>query len=82
MKNVEKKETSKEPLLTDEEKGYLKAVVEPFKNTVKYIVSDGYTLKINLGQKFIDIEIPILYNSFFQNLKEDKHYTLKELGLD
>ena len=78
----------KEPILTDEEKKYLKAVIEPFKDRVnhlrKYIhlghgteyvefVIDDHTMSIDLP----DFESGTKY----KGMELGREYTLEELGL-
>lgn len=79
----------KEPILTEEEKAYLSAVIKPFRKKVKHIV------KINLcsspEEQFIRIVIGNLdfinfpnFNKntgMYKGIEADKLYSLEELGL-
>lgn len=79
----------KEPILTEEEKAYLSAVIKPFRKKVKHIV------KINLcsspEEQFIRIVIGNLdfinfpnFNKntgMYKGMEADKLYSLEELGL-
>lgn len=73
-------------ILDETEKRYLKAVIRPFKNRVisicKSVNSVGfYYILIKLKKDIIlfpDFEKDTMYNG----MKENKDYTLKELGLD
>lgn len=73
-------------ILDEAEKRYLKAVIRPFKNRVRYI-SKEYCYD---GDCYISIElenenITLPYfkkGTMYNGMEEDKKYTLKELGLD
>ena len=79
----------KEPILTEEEREYLSAVIKPFRKKVKHIV------KINLfsspEEQFIRIVIGNLdfinlpnFNKntgMYKGMEENKEYTCDELGL-
>lgn len=76
-----------EPQLTEKEKTYLENVIQPFKDKVLYIKKYFNPAhgdeNINI---VIDHEPSILLpkfekNKYYENLKIDKAYTLKELGL-
>ena len=92
-------EEYKEPILDEEEKKYLSAVIKPFKDRVFYIQKVKTT---NLDNQFIfirvkrydceeneresteyeDIDLPYFKaNTMYKNMKGDKKYSLKELGL-
>ena len=85
-------EEYKEPILDEEEKKYLSAVIKPFKDRVCYIQKVKTT---NLDNQFIfirvkrydcedneDIDLPYFKaNTMYKNMKENKKYTLEELGL-
>lgn len=69
-------------LLTEEEKEYLKAVIKPFKDEVDEVVVLSLCIYISLeDDKMI---LPFFKNLpfKFEGLQRDKHYTLKELGLE
>ena len=86
-------EEYKEPILDEEEKKYLSAVIEPFRDRVCYIQKVETT---NSDNQFIfirvkrydeedgneDIDLPYFReNTMYKNMKGDKKYSLKELGL-
>ena len=85
LKGENKKEKNK-PILDDEEKEYLNAVIRPFKNRISNIV------KRNFDSEKSYIVIHINSESFYfpyfkkgtmyEGMEADKQYTLKELGLD
>ena len=85
FKEENKKEKNK-PILDDEEKEYLNAVIRPFKNRISNIV------KRNFDSEKSYIVIHINSESFYfpyfkkgtmyEGMEADKQYTLKELGLD
>lgn len=74
-------------ILDEAEKRYLKAVIRPFKNRVRYISKeDCYD-----GDCYISIELDNGENiglpyfekeTMYNGMEEDKEYTLKELRLD
>lgn len=79
-----------DPVLTDGEKEYLKAVVEPFKEKIKYICKqadpDFYDMEFVGGalkdMRDGDFELPnFLSGSRFREMDLDAEYTLEELGL-
>ena len=74
----------KEPILTEEEKAYLSAVIKPFRDKVKCILkcsNSGEWIAI----KIIDdatINFPYFEKgSMYKGMKLDRKYTLEELGL-
>ena len=73
-------------ILDEVEKRYLKAVIRPFKNKVvnisKQLCFNGkYYIKIELNAN--SIRFPFFENgAMYNGMKENKEYTLKELGLD
>ena len=82
-------EEYKEPILDDVEREYLSAVIKPFRKKVKYIVKIGRI--INPIEQYIEI---VLFDSsvmkfpyfntntgMYKGMKEDKLYSLEELGL-
>lgn len=79
-------------ILTDEEKAYLKAVIEPIKDNVEYIYKGGDSKSEYIFIGYIRLYpcdykgLMFLYdfekNTQFKNMKLDKQYTLKELGLE
>ena len=77
-------EEYKEPILTEEEKAYLSAVIKPFRDKVKCILkcsNSGEWIAI----KIIDdatINFPYFEKgSMYKGMKLDRKYTLEELGL-
>ena len=86
-------EEYEEPVLDEKEKEYLSAVIKPFRDRVCYIQKVETT---NSDNQFIfirvkrydeedsneDIDLPYFKaNTMYKNMKEDKKYSLKELGL-
>lgn len=73
-------------ILDDEEKRYLKAVIRPFKNRVRYISKEKcYDGDCYISIKLDDENINFPYlkkETMYNGMEEDKKYTLKELGLD
>lgn len=74
-------------ILDEAEKRYLKAVIRPFKNRVRYISKE----KCYNGDCFISVEldsdehINLPYfkkETMYNGMEENKEYTLKELGID
>lgn len=73
-------------ILDEAEKRYLKAVIRPFKNRVRYISKE----KCYDGDCFISIELDdeninfpyFKKETMYNGMEEDKKYTLKELELD
>ena len=74
-------------ILDEAEKRYLKAVIRPFKNRVRYISKedchDGdYYISIVLDSSE-HTDLPYFKKrTMYNGMEEDKGYTLKELGLD
>lgn len=91
MKEIEE---YNEPILTDSERDYLKAVIKPFKDRVNYIVKHSFLdeadkyLEINVSsivKGAITEEIVFPYfikGSKYVNMELNRKYTLKELGLE
>lgn len=80
----------KEPILTEEEKEYLKNVIEPFGDYVAYVIKfatsklDFLSIYISVNEEKVrSFEIPLMYDldSMFKNIKYDKRYTLEVLDL-
>lgn len=79
----------KEPLLDDEEKKYLSAVIKPFRKDVEYIVKlpkfewIQEAIYIHIGRSWRgNIELPTFKKgAMYKGMKIDKRYTLEELGL-
>lgn len=82
-----------EPILDDEEKAYLEAVIKPFKKNIISIVKDKYEYS-PYGKKYFGITIlykeylnttvlPLFSqkSSMYQGMEAGKFYTLEELGL-
>lgn len=72
-------------ILDDIEKNYLKGVIKPFRDRIKWIVkkriSHGEYIRIELEDDYTPL--PIFENgTMYKNMEIDKEYTLKELGLD
>lgn len=79
-----------EPILDDVERKYLLAIIKPFKNYVTGIIKnkDNY----EKGKQYISIIVKryshefvnlpwFEENTMYKGMKENKKYTLKELGL-
>lgn len=74
----------KEEILDEKEKEYLRAVINPFRNKVKYIKK--YTCHekeyIDIGVKSDTILLPCFKkNTMYKGMEKYKEYTLEELGL-
>lgn len=77
-----------EPILTSEERGYLKRVIAPFREYIDYITvwddgaldkAYGYmTISFKTQQPTITLSFPY---GCFKKMEESKEYTLEELGL-
>ena len=85
-------EEYKPEILDKEEKEYLRAVVKPFRNRVKYVTKATSFFDPKECAVFIFIEtnkgtigsisLPYFTNGdMYKGMKTDKNYTLKELGL-
>lgn len=85
-------QTYKEQILDEAEKAYLRAVIKPFRDRVKYICLTthiGEYTYININIKSIKqtlgievISLPVFeMGTMYKGMKVDKSYTLKELGL-
>lgn len=78
-----------EGILDDKEKEYLKKVIEPFRNRIKYITlqnsyddSDDVYIIVCL-ENDDSMNLPnFKEGTMYKNMKVTKEYTLKELGLD
>ena len=78
-------EEYKEPLLTKEEKEYLKAIMkinlfEVYEVSVSRSDADGNYIKI-YGEDNEHDTTTYVKSKYFKNLESDKKYTLEELGL-
>lgn len=86
----------KEPILTDKEKAYLKAVIEPRRNDVTVITkcrynplksNEHFTISIYVRNQYNDgyearlLEIITTEDMPFEGMEDYKNYTLEELGL-
>ena len=85
LKEENKKEKNK-PILDDEEKEYLNAVIRPFKDKVKYIrkrgTSRGEYIEIGILNDSAIILPYFEKGTMYKGMEAGKQYTLKELGLD
>lgn len=83
---VIKKEEKKE-VLDKAEKEYLENLLRPFRNKVKTIIKCAYAidteyLSIEMKNGFDNFELPnFKLKSMYKGMKQEKCYTLKELGL-
>ena len=74
----------KEEILDDAEKEYLRAVIRPFRDRVKYIEKKERFKKEFIGVYFEEDVIIFPYfkeNSMYKGMEKYKEYTLEELGL-
>lgn len=77
-----------EEILDDKEKEYLASVIKPFKNRTEYIELensyDADNVYIIIHLEYDDaITLPNFEkDTMYKNMKVNKKYTLKELGLD
>ena len=77
-------EEYKEPILDEKERRYLSVVIRPFRKEVTYIMKNE-----NEDYQYISVKTKddsLLFPSFrknkmYRNMKVDKKYLLKELGL-
>ena len=82
-----------EPILTGEERGYLKQVIRPFRDKVEYIEILNEIGKDEKNYHYLEIRYKNTMNNYlcqsplfepekyFKGMKLYKHYTLQELGL-
>lgn len=74
-------------ILTDKEREYLRNVIEPVKDKVRFILKSEYRYSkrqyvyIDLNEDYISL-YSFKTNTQFKGMKVDKKYTLKELGLE
>ncbi len=74
----------KEEILDETEKRYLANIIKPFRKEVRYIIKYGDTFKeyIAIVLQNEHISLPFFHKStMYKGMKEDKKYSLKELGL-
>lgn len=77
----------KEPILDEVEREYLKAVIRPFRNKIdtisKFRTWDDSSQYIYIEMKDTHIgTLPVFpKGTMYKGMKENKNYTLKELGL-
>ena len=78
----------KEEILDETEKRYLASVIRPFRNKIKNIVK--YEDIFMKGKEYLQIELKnddcadfpyFEKGTMYKGMKENKEYTLKELGL-
>lgn len=85
LKEENKKEKNK-PILDDEGKEYLNAVIRPFKDKVKYIrkrgTSRGEYIEIGILNDSAIILPYFEKGTMYKGMEANKEYTLKELSLD
>lgn len=76
-----------EEILDDKEKKYLASVIKPFKNRIEYIELENSHLADHV-YIIIHLEYDVMTlpnfkkDTMYKNMKVNKNYTLKELGLD
>ena len=79
----------KEEILDEAEKRYLRGVIRPFRDRVKYIQKFTFstgkakiTIKTEKDNDTWHVSLPLFEkDSMYKNMKPDKEYTLEELGL-
>ena len=80
-------EEDKEPILNEEEKEYLSAVIRPFRKEIasisKFKTWDDSSQYIYIEMKDSHIAtLPVFpKGTMYKGMKDGKHYSLKELGL-
>ena len=80
-------EECKEPILTDKEREYLKAVCKPFRNhtvSIEKCMCSGnnYSYFIKLHVDWWTTMMPSFgENEMYKGMEADKEYTLEELGI-
>ena len=80
-------EEAKEPILNEEEKEYLSAVIRPFRKEIasisKFQTWDDSSQYIYIEMKDSHIAtLPVFpKGTMYKGMKDGKHYSLKELGL-
>ncbi len=78
-------EEYKEPILTEEEREYLKAVLKPFHEKVVYIFkSEGKTKECIVYSIYQErkYDLPLFEKgTMYKGMEESKGYTLEELGI-
>ena len=80
---------SKAEILDEAEKRYLRGVIRPFRDRVKYIQKFTFstgkakiTIKTEKDNDTWYVSLPLFEkDSMYKNMKPDKEYTLEELGL-
>lgn len=84
----EKEKEEKKPILTDEEREYLSAVIKPFRNDVSNIEKKGCNteyLTILLNENSTSEDTVLLQRfkkgTMYKGMEAEKEYTLEELGL-
>ena len=84
----ESKKEENKPILNEEEKEYLSAIIRPFRNKVECIIK---FMSFDENKEYISIRIkddssvalPFFErNTMYEGMEVHKEYTLKELGLD
>ncbi len=77
-------EIYQEPILDEEERKYLSAVIRPFRDKVLYIkksrCADGEYIFIELKVEIINLPL-FEKDTMYKGMEVNKDYTLKELGL-
>lgn len=80
----------KEPILNEEEKKYLSAVIKPFRDRVvsiskrilKRTLAERSYIEINIDNGEDNISLPYFEKgTMYKNMERNKEYTLEELGL-
>lgn len=80
----------KEPILDEVEKRYLKSVIKPFRDRVKYIAKvyadtehkTEYYIFIRFTDRSHDMDFPVLHGKdMYKGMEPYDKYTLEELGL-
>lgn len=83
-REIEIVEKKKNNILPNEAKAYLAFVIKPFKGRLDFItrVNKSYSVYLEFDLGYDEFGIPLYEKDYlFGRMKENKKYTLKELGL-
>ena len=68
-----------EPVLTGEERGYLKQVIKPFREVVSSVSKCSTGIDIYYDNQINEVFLPLSFE--YRGMEEGRLYTLQELGL-